>query len=173
MATSEVFIYGDKKFADSLGLAIEAFNAARYAPMFSKLANPDGGANDEQVAIMALLETLNEDLDRLVVPDVVVGFKLNDPARADLQIRRLEIMVKLLVQLLTINEFRDRFGRVRIADADFLELRLDGKLVPWEELPLDQFEENPGDFEPLKKHLRAMKMTINLGVKDGYLLFSI
>jgi hypothetical protein len=173
MATSEVFIYGDKKFADSLGLAIEAFNAARYAPMFNQLANPGGGANDEQVAIMALLETLNEDLDRLVVPDIVVGFKLNDPARADLQIRRLEIMVKLLVQLLTINEFRDRFGRVRIADADFLELRLDGKLVPWEELPLDQFEENPGDFEPLKKHLRAMKMTINLGVKDGYLLFSI
>ncbi len=32
MASTEVFIYGDKQFADFLGLSIEAFNAARYAP---------------------------------------------------------------------------------------------------------------------------------------------
>jgi hypothetical protein len=173
MGSHEMFVYGDKRFADSLGLTIEAINAARYAPMFYKLTDPGGGANDEQIAVMALLETLNENLDRLVVPDLVFGFKITDTSKADLQLLRLETLVNVVVQLLTINEFKDRFGRVRVGDTDFLELRLDGKLVPWEEMPFDDFEENPGDFEPLKKHLRTLKMTINIGVKDGYLLFSI
>ena len=57
MASTEVFIYGDKRFADFLGLSIEAFNAARYAPMLGKLADPQGAHNDEQIAMTAFLET--------------------------------------------------------------------------------------------------------------------
>ncbi|MEX2027738.1 MAG: hypothetical protein WEH44_10555, partial [Pirellulaceae bacterium] len=107
------------------------------------------------------------------MPDVVIGFKISDPARADLQIRRLETLVNVVVQLLTINEFKDRFGRVSVGGNDFIELRLDGRLVPWEELPFNDYAENPGDFEKLKQHLRSLKLTIDLGVRDGYLLLSI
>ena len=172
MGSSEFFIYGGKNFADSLGLTIEAINAARYAPVLKKLTG-GGAGNDEEVAIAAMLQTLNDNLDRLRVPDLVIGFKITDPAKADLQIRRLETLVNVVVQLLTINEFKDRFGRVSVGGNDFLELRLDGRLVPWEELPFDKYAENPGDYEPLKQHLRSLKMTINLGVKDGYAIFSI
>jgi hypothetical protein len=173
MASNEVFIYGDKRFADFLGLSIEAFNAARYAPMFSKLVDPQGAQNDEQVAMAAFLQTLNENLDRVVVPDVVIGFKVSDTNRADQQVRRLETLINVVIGLLTINEFKDRFGRVKVGDGEFIEMRLDGKLVPWEELPFADFEENPGDFEPLKQRLRSLTMTLDLGVKDGYLIFSI
>jgi hypothetical protein len=171
MASQEVFIYGDKQFADSLALLLDAINAAQYAPLFNKLAGGDG--SDEQARIMALLETLNDNLDRLAVPDLVIGFKISDPARADLQIRRLETLVNVVVQLLTINEFKDRFGRVSVGGHDFIELRLDGRLVPWEELPFNEYAENPGDYEKLKQHLRSLKLTIDLGVRDGYVLFSI
>jgi hypothetical protein len=173
MGSQEFFIYGDKRFADWLGLTLEAINAAQYAPAFNKLAGGDADANDQQVAVMALLETLNDNLDRLVVPDVVIGFKISDPAKADLQIRRLETLINVVIQLLTINEFKDRFGRISVGGTDFVELRLDGRLVPWEELPFDQYAENPGDYEALKQHLRSLKLTIDLGVKDGYLLFSL
>lgn len=173
MASTEIFIYGDKRFADFLGLSIEAFNAARYAPMFSKLVDPLGEQNDEQVAMAAFLQTLNENLDRVVVPDVVIGFKISDANRADQQVRRLETLINVVIGLLTINEFKDRFGRVRVGDGEFIELRLDGKLVPWEEFPFAEFEENPGDFEPLKQKLRSLTMTLDLGIKDGYLIFSI
>ena len=54
-----------------------------------------------------------------------------------------------------------------------LELRRLGVRVAWEELPFDNYAENPGDYEPLKQHLRSLKMTINLGVKNGYAIFSI
>jgi len=173
MGSQEFFIYGDKRFADWLGVTLEAVNAAQYAPAFNKLAGGDDDASDQKVAVMALLETLNDNLDRLAVPDVVIGFKISDPAKADLQIRRLETLVNVVIQLLTINEFKDRFGRVSVGGTDFVELRLDGRLVPWEELPFDQYAENPGDYEKLKQHLRSLKLTIDLGVKDGYLLFSI
>ncbi len=121
----------------------------------------------------AFLETLNDNLDRVVVPDMVVGFKISDTNRADQQVRRLETLVNVVIGLLTINEFKDRFGRVKVGDGEFIEMRLDGKLVPWEEFPFADFEENPGDFEPLKQKLRSLTMTIDLGIKDGYLLFSI
>jgi hypothetical protein len=172
MGSQEFFIYGDKRFADWLSVTFDAINAAQYAPAFNRIAGGDG-ADDEQVRITALLETFNENLDRLVVPDVVVGFKISDAAKADLQIRRLETLINVVIQLLTINEFKDRFGRVSVGGTDFVELRLDGRLVPWEEFPFDQYAENPGDYEKLKQHLRSLKLTIDLGVKDGYLLFSI
>ncbi len=173
MASTEVFVYGDKRFADFLGLSIEAFNAARYAPALSRLVDPSGAQNDERVAMSAFLETLNDNLDRVVVPDLVIGFKISDTNRADQQVRRLETLVNVVIGLLTINEFKDRFGRVKVGDGEFIEMRLDGKLVPWEEFPFADFEENPGDFEPLKQKLRSLTMTIDLGIKDGYLLFSI
>ena len=109
----------------------------------------------------------------LVVPDMVIGFKISDTNRTDQQVRRLETLVNVVIGLLTINEFKDRFGRVKVGDGEFIEMRLDGKLVPWEEFPFADFEENPGDFEPLKQKLRSLTMTIDLGIKDGYLLFSI
>jgi hypothetical protein len=173
MASQEVFIYGDKQFADSLAVVLDVINAAQYAPFFNKLANEDGDANDEKVAVMAVLQTLNDNLDRLAIPDVVIGFRITDAAQADLQIRRLETLVNVVVQLLTINEFKDRFGRVSVGGHDFVEMRLDGRLVPWEELPFNEYAENPGDYEKLKQHLRSLKITIDLGVRDGYLLFSI
>ncbi len=171
MATQEVFIYGDQRFADWLGVTLDAVSAAQYAPLFNKLAGGEG--NDEQVAMMAVLQTLSDNLDRLAVPDVVIGFKITDPAKADLQIRRLETLVNVVVQLLTINELKDRFGRVSVGGHDFIELRLDGRLVPWEELPFGEYAEDPGDYEKLKQHLRSLKLTIDLGVRDGYVLFSI
>jgi hypothetical protein len=173
MGSQEFFIYGDKRFADWLGVTLEAINAAQYAPAFNKLAGGGDDASDQHVAVMALLDTLNDNLDRLAVPDVVIGFKISEPAQADLQVRRLETLVNVVIQLLTINEFKDRFGRISVGGTDFVEMRLDGRLVPWEELPFDQYAENPGDYEKLKQHLRSLKLTIDLGVKDGYLLFSI
>jgi hypothetical protein len=171
MASTEAFVYGDKNFAPALSLAMEAAHAAQFGPLFNKLAG--GAASDEQAAMTALLTTLNANLDRLVVPGLVLGFKISDTAKADLQIRRLETLVNVVIQLLTINEFKDRFGRVNVDGTDFIELRLDGRLVPWEELPFDKYAENPGDYEKLKQRLRSLKLTIDLGIKDGYVLLSI
>jgi hypothetical protein len=173
MVSEEAFVYGDKQFADSLALLVDVINVAQYSPLFNKLANQGADTDDDKVALMALLQTLSDNLDRLKVPDLVIGFKINDPAKADLQIRRLETLINVVVQLLTINELKDRFGRVSVGGHDFIELRLDGRLVPWEELPFGEYAEDPGDYEKLKQHLRSMKLVIDLGVRDGYVLFSI
>lgn len=173
LISNEMFIYGDEQFADFVGLMFEALNSVQYAPAFYRLSDPSGALDEQQVRVMAMLETFNDNLDRLAVPDVVIGFKITDKARADLQIRRLETLINVVIQLLSINEYKDRFGRVPLGDGEFIELRLDGKLVPWEEFPFDDFAEEPGDYEELKQKLRSLSMTIDLGIVGDYVVFSI
>jgi hypothetical protein len=48
MGSQEFFIYADKRFADWLGVTLEAINAAQYAPAFNKLAGRNNGAEDRK-----------------------------------------------------------------------------------------------------------------------------
>jgi hypothetical protein len=60
-----------------------------------------------------------------------------------------------------------------VGDASFLTLTLDGSMVPWDELPLQAIEDKPGQFKPAIQKLKKAKVTIGLGIKDGYLLLSL
>ncbi len=171
--SDEVFLYGDKSFAGFTGVALEAMNSARFAPMFSRLLDPFGAVDQEQVAAMAVLESLNENLENVVVPDFVIGFKLNNKsiARAQAQLKRLEAFVVKAAE--DVPELKDRFKRVRVGDAEFLTLSGDGKMIPWDQIPFDDLEPNPGDYRALRQQLQELTIAVSIGVKDGYLLISI
>ncbi len=67
----------------------------------------------------------------------------------------------------------DRFKRVKSAVSEFLTLELDGELIPWAMLPIADFEDKKDEFAPLIKHVKKSKLTVSLGIKDGYLLLGI
>lgn len=70
-------------------------------------------------------------------------------------------------------ELKGRVGRAKAGGGDFVTLTLDEKLIPWDQIPVQDFEEKPGDMAPVMNKLKSLKVTISVGVRDGYLLLGI
>lgn len=170
MFSHDVFIYGGPASADFADLFLRLASAMRFAPLQMQLADPDGKLDDQQRQALVLLRSLSNNLQILRAPDVVIGFKLSDTKQAEAQLKRLEGLLHALV--LFVPDLKDRFKRTKVGGTEFLTLTLDGKLVPWEQVPIQQFEQQKGEFEPLLKKLKELKLTITVGVRDGYLLLS-
>jgi len=179
MASHEMFAYGDNTWLGFIELLSE-LNNYRYRSLFSKinddmsargLGGPRNVQEGQRQQFRAVIESLNKHLDLIKFPNLVVGFKISDPAPAKRQLKRLEVMAGLVLGQNPM--FKDRLKRVKVGDDDFLTLALDGSLVPWDQLPFDKLEDNPGEFDKLKETLEKLTLVISLGVRDKYLLLSI
>jgi hypothetical protein len=172
MLSREVFVYGGKNWPKVVELAqqFNGINLRAQALVLSRLAGLTR-VRPEQLQALAVLYILNQNLDRIVVPDLVLGFKLTkaEPARA--QLKRLEGLLTALVK--QGPPLKGRFQREKLAGGEFLTLRLDGKLVPWEKVPLQALATREGEFDELVKKLKGLKLTLSVGVKGGYLLVAM
>jgi hypothetical protein len=145
----------------------ELSGTMRFGGAFQQLQG--GNRNDPKAGIRMLLKLLAEKPERIRIPDFTVGYKVTDAAEFGKQIARLEGILNDLLKETPLKgklEWKDLGGK-------FLTLPLDGSMVPWDKIEWEEFEENEGEFKPLVKHLKGMKLTISMGVKDGYLLFNI
>ena len=174
LLSHEIVMYADQQTADLTALCGEVYNSAVYNPSAfnpQKAGNPQ--QNDPKAAARGALKRLSSNLDRLKIPTIVFAFKHTDAARAKAQLDRLEKVVK--EALAEEPKLKDRFKRSTIGGNDYLTLTLDGKMVPWDEIPADasEIEEKPGQLKQLIEKLKTLEMVISLGVRGDYLLFSL
>ncbi|MDZ4819188.1 MAG: hypothetical protein SGJ20_09475 [Planctomycetota bacterium] len=173
MFTHEVFVYGGNSNIQFTSVALEAINAARYTQTMESL-NREGPNDVERETARAALLSLNANREKITVPSFTLGMKITDAARAEAQLKRLEALIsQQLEEVEDLKDLAERFKRLTVGKSEFLTLTLDGSMVPWDDVPFDQAEETEGEFSDLKKKLESLKLVISLGVKDGYLLFSI
>jgi hypothetical protein len=169
MFSDEVFCYGAANVTDFTSLMMEVMGGARYGPAMMQLSGEAKGPPGQAQA-RAVLGTLSANIDRVKFPDTVVGFKLRKTAPAEAQLKRLETLLNSLAQ--QVPQLAGRVKRQKVVGCDFLILALDGSMVPWDRVPLKDIEATPGEYEPLIKKLKALKLTISLGVRDNWLLLS-
>jgi hypothetical protein len=169
----EIFCTGGTGAGDLFLLMERLNNANRFAPLLAMLQGPQnlGGPLAIQRSA-ALQKALLANRELIKTPELVMGFKLRNTGRAEAQLKRLEKLVAALAAQEAA--FQGRLKRVTIQGAEFLTLKLDGGMVPWESLPLwDALGDDAAQFEPLIKHLKSLQLTISAGVRDGYLLVGI
>jgi hypothetical protein len=170
MVSHEVFLSGGEKLTSFAELAVILNSSMRFGPAFAKLAG-----NDEQDPSILqgkiLLQSLAENIKLLRIPDLIIGFKLSKTKPAQAQLARLETLLKGLAD--QVPELKGRVKKAKIGDAETLVVTLDGKLVPWDKVPLDRFEDKPGQYTDLLNKLKGMKLTIALTIRDGYLVLAI
>jgi len=121
-------------------------------------------AQDE--APKVLLRGLLENRDLIKSPEFLIGFKVHDVKRVGKQIERLQAYLDGA----GLNAF---VKSVKIRGAAFLSAELTGDMLPWELIPFDNFADQPGDFVPLVKKLKSLKLNVSLGVTDGYLVVAM
>ena len=104
------------------------------------------------------------------MPDMVIGLKVSEPAKVTAQLKRLDT---LLADALKETPLKGASSRIKVGGDEFLVLKLDASLIPWDAVPLGIFEQKPGEFAPLLARLKKLKTTISVGVRAGYLLIGI
>ncbi|NIP87289.1 MAG: hypothetical protein GTO03_17725 [Planctomycetales bacterium] len=175
MVSTEVFCYGDAQTSGTLALAIEAGNSLRYGSMFYELLGGDSPLSEEEFIAKMVLDSMADNLDHVAAPTMVVGFQIQNAEAAQQQLSRLEALLKVMLpQLpLPVEGLEEKFQRQQVGDSEFLVMKLDGSLVPWEEIPFEEMEDQPGQYDPLRKKLQEMTITISLGVHQGFVLLSV
>src|SRR5262249_40064101 len=101
---------------------------------------------------------------------LVIGFRLKDTKAADRQLQRLDqVLERVAVHPLLVG----RLKRVKVKGRNFLSLTLDGKMVPWDQIPIQDLEQKEGEYDALIKKVKDFKLTISLGVRDDSLLLAL
>ncbi|HZU37024.1 MAG TPA: hypothetical protein VFA18_13980 [Gemmataceae bacterium] len=166
---NEIFCFGNNGWADLLDL-FGQINRANQLTQFESLLH-GGGGNDPTHQAKAALKVLARNVDLLKMPDVVIGFRLTDPKKGEAQLKRLENLLNAILG--QIPALQGRFKRVQVNGGSYLSLTLDGQMVPWNQVPFGDLEDKPGEFDALKRKLVELKLSINLGLRDNYLLLCL
>ncbi len=170
----EIVWYADQQTADLVGLAEDVYNSAVYNPSAfnpQQAGNPQ--QNDPKAAARGALKRLSSNLDKLKIPTIVLAFKHTDAARAKAQLARLE---KAAGDAIAANpDFKGHFQRSTVAGNDYLTLKLDGKMISWDEILADaaDVEEKPGQLKQVVDRLKQLETVISIGVRGDYLLISL
>ncbi len=174
MGSNEIFFYGGENINVFAELAQSVVSKMRYGPILLQAAGEGQAANGEKLQAKLLLEALIENLDKVVVPDVVVGFRLNNPAAANEALIKLETIVNLTMEAQPM--LKGHFNKEKIDKYEYLALRLNGEMIPWDALPLDEWKQlvdDENDWQKLVDHIKKMEFYLVLGVRDNYLLVSL
>lgn len=174
VASHEMFIYGDEGFADILEM-MRAYADALPADV------GDLEAYSEEQQLEMLVEFAQrfaeQDLDRIRVPDTVIGFKVEDPERAIKHVELLHAFATLgMLSGEVPTPIRRAYSKKKVGDTEFLRFQLRGSMLPLEDLEID-FDSLSADqadvVDTYLAHVEQMSVTIGIGVYQDYLLISI
>jgi hypothetical protein len=168
MVKDEIFVASGRNVTQLIELAMNVSAANQFAPLLAQL---QGQNPDLKARVKLMLQAVADDLDKIVIPEMIVGFRLKDNQSAEAQLQRLEILGKVVTAGNPL--LQGRFQKKQIDGKDFLTLNLDGKMIPWDMVPIADFEDNPGEFDKLVKKLKNLKLTVSLGLRDNFLVLSI
>jgi hypothetical protein len=169
--SNEVFMYGGKEWNDFMTVYMQTYMGMSFAPLQAILS---GRLNPEEInksQVRGALLALQQNREKLKIPEFVIGFRLSEPKKAVAQLDRLDKLVTTIASSQPI--VKERVKRVKAAGGDFISAELDGSLIPWEANPLEQYEENKGEFDNLIKQIKVTKLTFSVGIKGNYLLVGI
>ena len=150
--------------------------AAPRAPtriMPVRLADATEELAPEQLQKRLVAETLVDNLELIVVPDVVWGFKTKKREAGASQLKRLEVLAKLFTQ--ANPDLADSLARKKIGKGEFVTFTLEASSLPWTELR-EQMADEVGDVEGLDKvveRLESLDLVVALGMLDDWVLLSI
>jgi hypothetical protein len=121
----------------------------------------------------AVIEALAENVDLIKVPDIVWGFRTGKKEAAAFQLKRIEVLAKLLAEVNP--EAAKAMARKKVAGGEVLTFTLSGSLVPWDEL-VEEAEENVGESEELDaviEKVRGIDIVVALGIVGDWVILSI
>jgi hypothetical protein len=167
MFSEEMFVYGGADVAAALDLLMELNTLQRTARLEAAVAeDPESVGNDR------FMELLQEHAEDFQVPSLVFGWRIQDSERAE---RKLDELHTVLRNLLDEQqpELAAHLQREQVAGNEFLTLRLDGSMIPWDQLREDADEEDLAQIEQWQPIISEKTLAVALGIVDDFVLLSV
>jgi hypothetical protein len=174
MVSDEIFVYGDDSSLDLVELAQAVNREMRYTPLVMQMTGQMKDSNTEKLQASLLASALANHADLIDVPNIVVGFKLKSTELAKEELMKLEMFGNILLE--RSPKLKGRFQKTKIDQREYLTLKLDGSLVPWDKIPTDELKKQGAaedDIQRVIDRLKKVNLVIALGVRDNYLVLSI
>jgi hypothetical protein len=121
----------------------------------------------------ALLDALADNLDLLVVPDVVWGFKTEKQEAGEFQVKRLEVLGRMLVEMNPA--LAGSLERKKIPGGELVTFTLDGGLIPWDDIAVDLADELEGSeqLDKVLDRIRDLDLVVALGIVGDWVILSL
>jgi hypothetical protein len=174
MGSNEIFVYGGENFTDFVELSQYIVSNMRYGPAVLQATGEINHLNGEKIQAKLLLETLIDHMDLVEFPNVLVGFRLKNPAAANEALIKLEMFLNMGMEM--VPKLKGHLNKETIGEQEYLVLRVDGKMIPWEAVPMNdlkQLVEDENDLKKLVEHVKNMNFVLALGVRENDLIVSL
>lgn len=168
MFSDEGFLYGGSDVAETISVLMELNSLRRTVPL-EAIAE---GKDKKEVATDRILEILEKNSDKLKVPTMVVGFRIKDQARAKRELDEVHSLIRNLLDQAQ-PDLAAHLQRDQIAGNEFLALRLDGSMLPWDKIREEDESLDDEQFEKVKALVSKQKLAVAVGVTDEFVIFSI
>lgn len=121
----------------------------------------------------ALLEALVDNLDLMVVPEVVWGFKTTKKDAGNFQVKRLEVLARMLVEMNP--DLTGALTRKKLPGGEVVTFTLNGGLVPWDDIAADLADELGGSdsLDKVLDRVRDLKVVVAVGMIGDWVILSI
>ena len=134
-----------------------------------ELADP---ISAQELTTRLLLQTLIDNVDSIVIPDLVWGFQTTKLDSGRSQLKRIEVLLKLFTQ--ANSDLSESLERRTIKGVDVVTFTLKGHMVPWDELVQEAAEgmEIEG-LDAVVEKLRSLHFVVAIGVIGDRVILSI
>lgn len=150
---------------DDNGAAVPP-SKARIQPVQMVRTAPD------ELASRLVLQTLADNVDLIVVPDLVWGFKTSKLPAAESQLKRIEVLIKLITQ--ANPDLAKSLDRRKVAGGEVVTFTIDGATLPWDDMTREATEGMDGEaLDKVLDRLRSLDLVISLGMIGDRVVFSI
>lgn len=100
-------------------------------------------ATDDELASRLVLQTLADNTDLIVIPDLVWGFKTTKLPAAESQLKRIEVLIKLFTQ--ANPDLAKSLQRRKVGNGEVVTFTIDGSTLPWNDLTREATEGMDGE----------------------------
>lgn len=174
MFSQETFVYADKHTVEALELLQHVLRAAQFHGNVGQIASLVSGDESDTPGQAIVFGALADHLHLMKVPTIVLGFKVKDKERAKEELTQLEGLITLA--MMANPELAKHTKRVSVGGADFFTLALDGSMIPWDQVPVDELRKNElrqGDVDKVIAKVKKLTLTLGFGMRDDYVLLVI
>lgn len=170
MVATDTFVYGEPSCISFLKLLQKLQELQGTAQLQAERGGADGLEAAQKAAIV---KGLAANLDLLVVPDVVWGFRTTKLPAAKSQLKRIEVLLKLVTQ--ANPAMADALARKPIAGGEVVTFTIQGDQLPWSELEdeLTAGLNDTADLDKVLDRLRALDIVVALGVIGDRVILSV
>jgi hypothetical protein len=141
--------------------ATEMRRRVRVKPVRFQVAEAAEQISADELATRLVVKTLSENIDMIVVPDVVWGFKTSQLDAATSQLKRIEVLVKLITQ--TNPALADSLERRKVAGGEVITFTIkpDANLIREAVPGLEDYEQ---ELTKVFDKIEGLELVIGLGV---------